>query len=69
MKVKNDIIKKIRESASLKRELLYKMGWSETTLYRYLRENSTDGDLTKASALKIISTELEISESEILTDE
>ncbi|MDR1198293.1 MAG: hypothetical protein LBK94_04670 [Prevotellaceae bacterium] len=65
MKVKNDIIKKIRENQTLKRELLYQMEWSETTLYRHLRENAVNGDLTKMSVLNIIASELAVNIGDI----
>ncbi|MDR1984106.1 MAG: hypothetical protein LBQ28_04715 [Prevotellaceae bacterium] len=68
MKVKNEIIEMIRENQSLRRELLYRMEWSEATLYRNLRENPVNGDLTKTLALKIIAEGLGIKENEILNE-
>jgi hypothetical protein len=69
MKVKNEIIEMIRKNAELKRELLYRMCWSEPTLYRLLRRNEDNSDLTKIVPLKLIATGLGLPESEILTSE
>ncbi len=69
MKVKTEIIEKIRESQAVKRELLYRMGWSEPSLYRYLRENEVNGDLTKALPVKIIAAGLGVRENTILSEE
>jgi hypothetical protein len=69
MKVKNEIIEMLRKNAELKRELLYRMGWSEPTLYRHMRENAINGDLTKFMPIKIIACGLGVSEASILTEE
>ena len=65
MIVKNEIIKRIRESQDLRRELLYRMEWSEATMYRLLRDNAANGDLTKIAVLTIIAQFLQIEISEI----
>jgi hypothetical protein len=69
MKIKKEIIELLRKNAELKRELLYHMSWSEPTLYRLLRENSVNSDLTKFMPIKIIACGLGMSETEILTEE
>jgi predicted DNA-binding transcriptional regulator AlpA len=69
MRVKNEIIEMLRKNAELKRELLYRMGWSEPTLYRHMRENTINGDLTKVLPVKLIAEGMGMPESEILTVE
>jgi hypothetical protein len=66
MKIKDEIIKKIRENADIRRELLYRMEWSEPTLYRLLRENAVNGDLTKIFVLRIVATGLGVPEVDII---
>jgi hypothetical protein len=69
MKIKNEIIKMLRKNAELRRELLYRMAWAEPKLYRLLRENSVNGDLTKALPIKLIAIGLDMPEAEILTED
>jgi hypothetical protein len=69
MKVKNEIIEMLRKNTELKRELLYRMGWSEPTLYRYMRENAINGDLTKVLPVKLIAEGLGVEENKILIAE
>jgi hypothetical protein len=69
MKIKNEIIEKMRLNADVKREIIYKMRWSEPTYYRILRENEVNGDLTKIVPVRLIASGLGVSENEILTEE
>jgi hypothetical protein len=69
MKIKNEIIEMLRENAEIRRELLYKMRWSSPTLYRHLRENAVNGDLTKFLPIKLIASGLGFPENEILEEE
>lgn len=69
MRLKNEIVEKIRSTRDLKLELMYRMRWSEAKLYKALRDNAEDSDLTKISSLKIISAGLGVSEEQILEAE
>ena len=65
IKLKPEIIEAIRGKQRLKNRMLYELNMSEATLYRLLRTNSDD--LTKATALNIISEELSIKKEDLLT--
>jgi hypothetical protein len=69
MKIKQEIIELLRKNTEIKRELLYRMGWCEPKIYKLLRENTTNGDLTKALPVKLIASGLGMPESEILVEE
>jgi hypothetical protein len=69
MKIKQEIIEKLRQNADVRREIVYQMKWSEPTYYRILRENEMNGDLTKIVPVRLISSGLGVSENEILTAE
>jgi hypothetical protein len=69
MRIKKEIIKMLRENAEIRRELLYQMRWSTPTLYRYLRENAVNGELTKFLPVKLIAAGLGLPAAEILVEE
>lgn len=60
MKMQASIIQRIRKNSMLRRELAYKLGISDQTIARHLRENSDNGDLTKYFAMTIIGKHLGI---------
>ena len=68
MKVKKWVLDRVRQNAKLKRELIYHLEISESKLYRLLRENRINGDLTIVKSVQIISAGLQIPASEILED-
>jgi hypothetical protein len=69
MRIKKEIIKMLRENAEIRRELLYQMRWSTPTLYRHLRENAVNGELTKFLPVKLIAAGLGMPTAEILAEE
>ena len=69
MKLKNEVIEMLRQNADVRREIIYRMKWSEPTYYRILRENEVNGDLTKIMPLRLIASGLGVSENEILIEE
>jgi hypothetical protein len=69
MRIKNEIIEMLRKNAEIRRELLYQMRWSTPTLYRHLRENAVNGELTKFLPVKLIATGLGLPEAEILVED
>jgi DNA invertase Pin-like site-specific DNA recombinase len=69
MKIREEIIEMLRLNADIRREIIYRMKWSEPTYYRILRENEINGDLTKIVPLRLIASGLGVAENEILTKE
>ena len=55
MRLTKQAIAAIRKNAECKRELMYQLEISYTTIYRWLESNNANNDLTKALSLKIIS--------------
>lgn len=66
MKLKAEVIEKINENLKCKRRIRNYFDLSDNALRNWLRANEDDGDLTKQSALEIISEELKIVKSKIL---
>lgn len=66
MKLTKQAIATIRKNAECKRELMYQLEISYTTIYRWLESNSPNNDLTKALSLKIISETTGLKQNEIL---
>ena len=66
IRLKADVIQMIRTNQQLKNKLLLGLDMSHTTLYRHLDTNSDK--LTTATALKIISEDLNISKEDLLTE-
>lgn len=60
-------IEKIKSSPSAKRELVYQLETTYTTMYKWLSDNSKDGKLTTATAVSIIKQETGLKQAEILT--
>jgi hypothetical protein len=69
MRIKNEIIEMLRDNAEIRRELLYQMRWSTPTLYRHMKDNEVNGDLTKFLPVKLIATGLGMPEAEILVED
>lgn len=67
MKIRKLVLMAIKGNTELRRRIKETLGISEPTLYRLINDNSDD--LTKASALKVIREELELTDSEILEEE
>lgn len=57
----------IRDSAECRRELMYQLEITQTTIYRYLDENKPNGKLTTALALRIIKETTGLTDKQILT--
>mgnify|MGYP003492659600 FL=1 len=66
MKLTKQAIATIRKNAECKRELMYQLKISYTTIYRWLESNNANNDLTKALSLKIISETTGLKQNEIL---
>lgn len=66
MRLTKQAIASIRKNAECKRELMYQLEKSYTTLYRWLESNNANNDLTKALSLKIISETTGLKQNEIL---
>lgn len=69
MKLTEQAIKAVKESAECRRELLYQLEVSLSTLTRWLNTNAENGDLTTVKAVEIITTSLGVTQEEILTEE
>lgn len=52
-----------------KNKLAEACGVQEAQVYRFIRENQINGDLTKAAALKVIQEETGLSNEQILEEE
>ena len=68
MKVNETVINQLRNSNKAKAALMHRLDISAQTIERWYKENETDGDLTKATAVRLLSQELGIPEAEILTE-
>lgn len=69
MKIKTEIIERINGRADIKRALIGAFNVSRASVWRFLKENETNGPLTTAAALKIISDGLNVSTDDILVAE
>ena len=66
MRLTKQAIAAIRKNAECKRELMYQLEISYTTIYRWLESNNPNNDLTKALSLKIISETTGLTNEQIL---
>lgn len=66
MRLTKQAIATIRKNAECKRELMYQLKISYTTIYRWLEPNEDNNDLTKALSLKIISETTGLTNEQIL---
>jgi DeoR/GlpR family transcriptional regulator of sugar metabolism len=66
MKLRNDILEKVRNSTEIRREFARQLDVSDASIGRYLKENAENGELTKVIAIKIIAEKLVVSEDLIL---
>jgi ABC-type phosphate transport system ATPase subunit len=69
MKLKPEIIERINGRSDVKRDLLKEMKISRGSLWRFLKDNISNGPLTTYKALLIISNALAITPEEALIDE
>lgn len=60
-------IEAIKASINAKRELVYQLGTTYSSLYRWLDSNEKDGKLTTATAISIITEETKLTQKQILT--
>lgn len=65
----DEAIKAVRESAECRREIMYKLEISHSTMYRMLDENKPDGKMTTARVLGIIRDTTGLTDEQILTTE
>ena len=66
MRLTKQAIATIRKNAECKRELMYQLKKSYTTLYRWMESNEDNSDLTLSLSLKIISETTGLKQNEIL---
>ena len=66
MRLTKQAIAAIRKNAECKRELMYQLEISYTTIYRWLESNNANNDLTKALSLKIINETTGLTNEQIL---
>ena len=66
MKLTKQAIASIRKNAECKRELMYQLKISYTTIYRWMESNENNNNLTKALSLKIISETTGLTNGQIL---
>lgn len=66
MRLTKQAIASIRKNAECKRELMYQLKISYTTIYRWMESNEYNNNLTKALSLKIISETTGLTNGQIL---
>lgn len=69
MNLTQQAITAIRESAECRREIMYQLEISHSTMYRLLEENKFDGKLTTARVLGIIRDTTGLTDEQILSSE
>lgn len=62
MKLKQDVIAELKKAKRARARLQLELNKSEYTINKYIADNAFNGDLTKATALKIITEETGIVE-------
>ncbi len=67
MKLKEEILIRIKGSSLLRKELRAALGVSNPTFCRYVNENSDD--LTKAASLKVIREYFNLTDEQILVED
>jgi hypothetical protein len=68
MRIRNEILEKVRKHTRIRRKLAFRMDISEASIARLLKENSDNGDLTKKIALITIAEGLSLPENLIIED-
>lgn len=68
MKLKSTVLASVKKSKRLRTRLALGLDKHFATINRYVSENESNGDLTTATALKIISEELKLTQDEILEE-
>lgn len=68
MKVRDELIEKIKGNNGLKKELEKVLGVSRTTVWNLLTRNDDNGDLTKAVALKVIGEHYNLEADDVLDE-
>jgi len=69
MKVRNEVIEKLRANKEAKLRLLFELNISGATLERWYMKNKPNGNMTKDIVKQILSEELNIPIEEILINE
>ena len=69
MKLSNQAIYGLKYSHTAKARIMYEFNIGTSTIWRWITENETDGDLTKVRAVKLIAKELNMPEDAILIDD
>lgn len=67
MRLSDKAIKAIKENNKAKKELVYHLANTNSTMYRWLAENAENGMLTTYIAVEIIKHETGLTEKQILT--
>lgn len=68
MKLSQIALQKIMDSRSLPKKLRDALGVSRVTMWKYLKDNEDNGELTKAMVIQIIKEETGLIDSEILEE-
>ena len=68
MKLSNDVLEKLKFSRKAKARLMYEFNVGHSSMYRWMRDNESDGELTRVKAVRIIAEELGLPENTILTE-
>ena len=68
MKLSSEAINGLNFSNKAKGRLMCELDVSKETIYRWLRENRANGELTRVMAIRLIAEELNLPESAILTE-
>jgi transcriptional regulator with XRE-family HTH domain len=69
MKLKSEIIERINGRSDVKKDLLKELKITRSSLWRFLKDNISNGPLTTYKALLIISNALAITPEEALIDD
>lgn len=69
MKLKPEIIERINGRSDVKKDLIKELKINRTSLWRFLKDNISNGPLTTYKVLLIISKALSITPEEALIDE
>ncbi|MEA5110409.1 hypothetical protein SDC9_37007 [bioreactor metagenome] len=69
MKLKIEIIERINGRNDVKRALIKELGTSRGSLWRFLKENTSNGPLTSYKVVQIISEGLSVNPEDVLTED
>ena len=68
MRLKQDIIEMMRPGY-IRRELIYQFETTESTYFRWLKENRADGPLVSFGRLRVIADELKLPFEELIEED